>query len=223
MPPFRGQRSPEATLLLPPPWCPAAAQLRDPLSLWPPAWVPLSIGRNSPKLHNELLIIPQWSFLLREKKMLSRICSQKRKRKASEPCRGLRLYPLSQGPSRGLGVLFLTVCPKWGAGMGVGQGSRCLPPWGPLGPKGDFVQLMSRSVQGQLWPLKRPLDAGWEPWPLCPWLTDPILSPARCLGKSPWMTRQRSTGTTTSRPSPRLCCSSSGGFSDNQGPMQPNK
>lgn len=32
----------------------------------------------------------------------------------------------------------------------------------------------------------------------------------RCLGKLPWMTPQRSTGTTTFRPSPKLCSFSSG-------------
>lgn len=58
-PPLGSKRSPEVSLFLPPPWCPVGAQLKDPLSLWPPAWVPLSIGRNAPKLHNELLIIPQ--------------------------------------------------------------------------------------------------------------------------------------------------------------------
>lgn len=31
------KRSPEVSLLLPPTWCPVGAQLRDPLSPWPPA------------------------------------------------------------------------------------------------------------------------------------------------------------------------------------------
>lgn len=39
----------------------------------------------------------------------------------------------------------------------------------------------------------------------------PFLSHSRCLGKLPWTTPQRSTGITTFRPSPKLCCSSSGG------------
>lgn len=117
---------------------------------------------------------------------------------------------LSGGP---MGIFLLTSVQCGGWRSEVGWGSRFLPLWGPVGShQGTQFSYWAGLTPSQPRPLKRWLNNGWELGiclPTLRWIyfSLPLL---RCLGKLPWMTPQRSTGTTTSRPFPKLCCFSSG-------------